>query len=169
MLLIKLSEQPSNMSDVHSVNGTASGAAVAAVVAGSKDTILLLEDNEAIANLISTVLTRVGLRVIWCASAVAGMKEFKAQPQAFALVISDCRLPDGDGRLVCQQMRSIVASLPVLLTSGRIRTDNLAPLEAGKNVQFLPKPYAPSEIVTRVRQMLGLAPPPRKPASAGFV
>jgi two-component system cell cycle sensor histidine kinase/response regulator CckA len=145
-------------------------AATAAGGSGARAVVLLLEDNETIATLMATVLQeRLGVRVIWSATAAGGRREFERHQAEIGIVVADCRLPDGDGRVVAHQLRKIVPDLPVLLTSGRFGCDNYAPLEPGKRVQFLPKPYSPSEIVARVRAMLESRVADRPPEVAGFV
>jgi len=136
---------------------------------GPKDTVLLLEDNEIIARLLTTVLQGQGLRVVWRSLGAEGLKEFGQDPHRFALVLSDCRLPDTDGRVICRQIRAQVPDVPVLLTSGRIIPDGLGPLAAERDVHFLPKPYTPSELAARVRAMLGMTAPSRQLTFAGFV
>ena len=138
---------------------------------GARDIVILLEDNEVIAGLIGTVLLqRLGLRVVWSPTAGGGLQEFERYTERLAVVVADCRLPDGDGRVACQQMRALQPELPVLLTSGRFSADNYSPLEPGRFVQFLPKPYSPAEMAARVRSILVDAGRDGRPvAAAGFV
>ncbi len=138
--------------------------------AGSRNVVLLLEDNETIANLLVTVMQqRLSLKVVWAASAAGGLQEFERHSEQIAIVVADCRLPDGDGRVVCHQIRALQPGLPVLLTSGRFAFDNFAPLEAGPGVDFLPKPYAPAEMVGRVREILTAHQDRLASVVAGFV
>lgn len=130
---------------------------------------MLLEDNEIIARLLSTLLKNQGLHVVWAGLGLEGLRQFDLQPERFALVVSDCRLPDIDGREVCHQLLQRFPELPVLLTSGRVIPDGLAPLTAGPRVQFLPKPYSPSELVARVKAMVGPGARGGQMTFAGFV
>ncbi|MBI2517606.1 MAG: response regulator [Opitutae bacterium] len=154
------------MSDAHSaIEGTAFGPTYPHP---RKDVVLLLEDNETIAKMLMAVLRQIGLRVVWSPLGAEGMAAFRRHDREVALVLADCRLPDMDGREVCQQMRELVPTLPVLVTSGSVTARNLGPLVPHRLVQYLPKPYAPSEIISRVRQLLAQA-EQAESAAAGFV
>lgn len=133
-----------------------------------KNVVLLLEDNETIANMLVTVLARLGLRVVWSQLGADALAEFQRRGREIALVLADCRLPDMDGREVCRRLRELDPTLPVLVTSGNVAGRSLGPLTAHQLVQYLPKPYAPSEIIIRVRHLLAMA-GRAGPAAAGFV
>jgi DNA-binding response OmpR family regulator len=122
--------------------------------ASARDVILLLEDNEAIARMLTLVLGGQGMKVIWCQLGAAALVEFQRHAGNVALVLADCRLPDMDGREVCQRLRRLQPDLPVLVTSGNVTLRNLAPLDDGRLVSFIPKPYTPGEILHRVRDLL---------------
>ena len=136
----------------------------------TRNLVLFFEDNETIATLMATVLRdRLGLQVIWVETVADGLREFGRHQAEVCLVVADCRLPDGDGRVVGQQLRQREPELPVLLTSGRFGGDNYAPLVPGDLVQFLPKPYSPSELVAGVRLLLERSATARCGTVAGFV
>lgn len=154
------------MSDAHA----ATQGAVFGVTEPSpkKDIVLLLEDDESIATMLVAVLRRLGLRVIWTQQGAEGIAAFQRHEREVALVLADCRLPDGDGRGVCQQLREIAPTLPVLVTSGNFMSHDSGALLPHQLVEYLPKPYAPSEIMARVRHLLAQA-GQAEAAAAGFV
>lgn len=115
---------------------------------------MLLEDNDAIAHMLTLVLRGLGLRTIWCQTGGAALDAYTKHHAEIVLVLADCRLPDMDGRDVCHRLRQRTPGLPVLLTSGHLSTQGLAPLEPAAGVEFLPKPYAPAEMLARVRALL---------------
>jgi DNA-binding response OmpR family regulator len=143
------------MSDAHAATqGAVFGAAEPPP---PKDVVLLLEDDESIATNQVGVLRRLGLRVIWTQLGAEGLAAFQRHDREVALVLADCRLPDMDGREVCQQLRAIAPTLPVLVTSGNFMSHDPGSLAPHQLVQYLPKPYAPSEIMARVRHLLAQA------------
>lgn len=122
-----------------------------------KDAVLLIEDNETIAGLLKALMRNLGLRVLWCAEGGEALQVFQAHRHEIGLVLADCRLPDMDGRDVCLKLREAVPNLPVLVTSGSVSGRGVAPLPRCRSVDYLPKPYAPSELLTRVRRLLAEA------------
>jgi CheY-like chemotaxis protein len=143
---------------------SAFGAASTSSFAPLRDLVLLIEDHETIASLLTTVLARLGLRVLCCPTGEAARTEFGRHQEEIALVFADCRLPDADGRDVCAAIREEAPELPLLVCSGNARCAGLGPLPADGRTMFLPKPYRPAEVLKYVRMLLANAPF----AAAGF-
>ena len=130
---------------------------------------MIIEDNEGIAGLLTIMLRKSGLQVIWCQNGQEALKKFKQHSQTLALVVSDCRLPDGDGREFCLTMRETSPDLPLLLSSGSAACLNLGPLKSQRLVRFMPKPYSPSEMLGHVEKLRAEAMQASAAISAGFV
>jgi two-component system cell cycle sensor histidine kinase/response regulator CckA len=127
-------------------------------VAGTEPTppaaILLLEDDDAVAGLITMILARSGHAVIRARSCAEGLQCFRTESDRVALAIVDAGLPDGDGALIGRRLRELAPALPVLLTSGRDRSrfvDSCADPQIG----YLAKPFRPAEVATAVGRLLG--------------
>lgn len=136
---------------------------------GGRDKALIIEDNEGIAGLLTILLGKFNLRAIWSQTGQEALENFGAHHESIALVISDCRLPDGDGREICQQMRDQAPDLPVLLSSGSAACLNLGALTSGRLVGFLPKPYSPAEMLGQVSKLQAEVIEASTAISAGFV
>lgn len=146
----------------------------AAVLSGlpwgpSRDVALIIEDNENIAGLITILLGKSGLQIVWAQSGREALAQFDRHRETIALVIADCRLPDGDGREVCQQMRTHLPDLPLLLSSGSVACLNLGPLTSRRLVRLMPKPYSPAEMLAHVRSLQAEVMQAPAAISAGFV
>ncbi|GEM_PF-773292 len=135
----------------------------------SRDTVLIIEDNEGIAGLLTVLLGKCGLNVIWGQSGREAVDKFNQHRDLIALVLSDCRLPDGDGRDFCQIFREQLPELPLLLSSGSVAYLNLGPIKSGRMVRFMQKPYAPSEMLAHVGKLQAEAMKASATISAGFV
>lgn len=122
-----------------------------------RNAVLLLEDNEIIASMLTALLKSLGLRVLWCPDGASAERLFGERHSEVLMVLADCRLPDVDGREVCARFRTRVPELPVLVTSGSVSGRGVAPLERNRFVEYLPKPYAPVEVLTRVRRLVDAA------------
>ena len=118
----------------------------------------MIEDHETIGSLLTTVLARLGLRVLCCPTAAAAREEFARHQERIALVFADCRLPDADGRDVCAALREEAPELPLVLCSGNARCAELGSLAADDHTVFLPKPFRPADVLKHVRMLLANAP-----------
>jgi two-component system catabolic regulation response regulator CreB len=127
--------------------------------------LLLLEDDPAIADTVVFALQREGFAVehrAWLAEARERLRETPA-PE---LLI---RLPDGHGLDLCRELRAgPLKHLPVIVLSARSEEmDRVLGLELGAD-DYLAKPFSPRELVARVRALLRRA--QVAPAvAAGFV
>ncbi|MEO6279058.1 two-component system response regulator CreB [Roseateles sp.] len=120
-------------------------------------TLLLLEDDPAIADTVVFALQREGFRVehrAWLAEA----RERLRQAPAPELLILDIGLPDGHGLDLCRELRagplSHLSHLPIIVLSARSdEMDRVLGLELGAD-DYLAKPFSPRELVARVRALL---------------
>lgn len=146
-----------------------SSALISSTPWGSRDKALVIEDNQGIAGLLAILLAKSGLQAFWCQTGEEALGKFAENRASIALVISDCRLPDGDGREICQQMRDLLPDLPILLSSGSAACLNLGPLTSARLVRFLPKPYSPAEMLSEVGKLQVEVMQAKAAISAGFV
>ena len=114
-------------------------------------TILIIEDEPAIADTLIYALRTEGFSPEWCATGRAGLAALAAKP--FALVVLDIGLPDGSGFDVCKQIRAR-SQVPVLfLTARTTELDRVLGLELGGD-DYLAKPFSPRELTARVKAIL---------------
>ncbi len=128
------------------------GAAVAEVP--MPRAILLVEDDDAVAGLITMILRRSGHPVVRARSCAEGLQCFRTEGDRVALAIVDAGLPDGDGALIGRRLRELAPALPVLLTSGRDRS-RFAASCADPRIGYLAKPFRPAEVASAVDRLLG--------------
>ena len=116
-----------------------------------KPTIVLVEDDEAIRELVAFHLKRSGVEVIEAADAAAG---WHALDGADAVVL-DWMLPDATGVDWLRRVRaSRWGALPVMMLTARAsEVDRVEGLEAGAD-DYLVKPFSAAELVARVRALL---------------
>jgi len=125
--------------------------------------ILVVEDDPDIADLIAHFLARAGHEVKRLSSGSGVMAQLRAAPAD--LVILDLMLPGMDGLLVCQAMRAdtSTAAIPVIMLTARgDEADRIAGLELGAD-DYVTKPFSPKELVARVAARLRR----HAPATAG--
>ena len=131
----------------------------------SAGTVLLVEDDPNIRDLVALHLRLEGLEVTQVADGRQALSIARAQ--AFQLIVLDLMLPGLDGVTLCGAIRrdSMNSATPVLmLTARREESDKVLGLESGAD-DYLTKPFGVRELVARVRALLRRA--QRADAGAG--
>jgi two-component system, OmpR family, alkaline phosphatase synthesis response regulator PhoP len=116
--------------------------------------ILIIEDDPAISRLVDYSLRHAGYEVITATNGLEGIR--KAHNEAPDLIILDVMLPGMDGFEICARLRSEpdTAQQLILMFSAKAQEiDKNTGLKVGAD-DYLPKPAAPAEIVSRVAKLL---------------
>ena len=122
------------------------------MVSMAKRRILLVEDEQDIAELVALHLKDLCDEVVVASDGHEGMRQ--ATSQDWALIILDLRLPGPDGLEICRTVRRERAYQPVLmLTSKSSELDRVLGLETGAD-DYLTKPFSVLELAARVRAIL---------------
>ena len=123
----------------------------------STHTLLMIEDDVRLADMVSDYLGQNSLSVTHCADATSGLAQLQATGNLPDLLILDLMLPDMDGLEVCRRIRAMqgpAAKVPVLmLTAKGDPMDRVIGLEIGAD-DYLPKPFEPRELLARIRAIL---------------
>ena len=114
-------------------------------------TILIVEDDRNIGNLVRTYLERDGYSVLWVRSGEDAMAELDRH--ALSLVVLDVGLPGIDGFEVCRRIRARAETPVIMLTARDEEVDRVLGLELGAD-DYVPKPFSPRELVARVKAVL---------------
>jgi DNA-binding response OmpR family regulator len=111
-------------------------------------TILLVEDEPSVGELVRGYLSRNGYRVVWVRSGEDALVELERHP--LRMVILDIGLPGIDGFDVCRQIRGR-SQVPILMLTARDEEpDRVVGLEVGAD-DYLTKPFSPRELVARMK------------------
>jgi DNA-binding response OmpR family regulator len=114
-------------------------------------TVVVVEDDPGIADLLDLYLRQAGYRVLLAPSGERGL-ELITQHRP-ALVVLDIGLPGIDGLEVCRRIRAD-SSLPILfLTARDAEVDRIVGLELGAD-DYVTKPFSPREVAARVKAIL---------------
>jgi DNA-binding response OmpR family regulator len=118
--------------------------------------VLLVEDDEPIAESLTRGLSRYGFEVRWVRT---GAEALTAGD--FALVLVDLGLPDMDGLDVCRELRAR-GDVPIIVISARSdEVDRVVGLEIGAD-DYVTKPFGVREVVARMRAVLRRAQPAQR-------
>src|SRR3954468_5816334 len=116
-----------------------------------RGTVLVVDDEPNIADLIELYLDREGFRVVKAGTGEEGVRAVaEHRPR---LVVLDVGLPDIDGLEVCRRLRR-TSTIPVIFLTARDgEVDRVLGLELGAD-DYVTKPFSPPELVARVKAVL---------------
>jgi two-component system, cell cycle sensor histidine kinase and response regulator CckA len=121
---------------------------------GGTETILVAEDEAALREMLLMNLKGKGYTVLVATDGREAVDLYKEHRGEIALVITDIGLPKMDGAKVFDELRKITPTVAVLVSSGYIDPDVRARFLKAGAAGFLLKPYAPTEVVKKVREIL---------------
>jgi DNA-binding response OmpR family regulator len=130
-------------------------------------TVLVVEDERDIREVLRRYLERAGLSVLTTGSGAEALRLLESAPPD--LVVLDLGLPDVDGTDVLKEVRNL-GHLPVIVLTARSTVeDRIRGLELGAD-DYVTKPFSPHEVVLRVQAVLqrtGGGPPDGGPVTYG--
>jgi signal transduction histidine kinase/ActR/RegA family two-component response regulator len=130
------------------------------VAAGGRETILVVEDEEALREVAQMVLGRIGYRVYTAASGLEALHMWSALEDEVDLLLTDMVMPEGiSGCDLAQRLIEVKPGLKVLFTSGYCVDLEHADVLLGGGSNFIAKPFTPSQLIDRVRCSLDLRQP----------
>jgi len=117
-----------------------------------KDTVLIVEDEYDIANLIQVHLSELDIKSDICCHGQQGLEQ--ALKQDYQLIMLDIMLPGINGLDICRQIRQVKPlQAIIMLTSKTSETDRVLGLELGAD-DYMTKPFSIRELQARVRAQL---------------
>ena len=127
-----------------------------------KNKILVVDDDIAICELLTDVLSEHVFEVRSCHLAQSALQTLQQEPD-IALVLLDLMLPDMSGLLLLQQIRMQFPDLPVIMLTGlATESDMIVGLEMGAD-DYIAKPFVPRIVVARVKAVLRRTPAVENP------
>jgi DNA-binding response OmpR family regulator len=129
----------------------------------SGETILIVDDEPTIVEVVELYLRREGFEVLTAADGQAALSA--VQRQRPDLVVLDLMLPGMSGLDVTRQIRAGGALPIIMLTARGEETDRVVGLELGAD-DYVTKPFSPRELVARVKAVLRRAQPQPTPGPA---
>jgi signal transduction histidine kinase len=131
---------------------------------GRGETVLVVEDDASVRQVTVRVLVQAGFRVLEATSLVQAVKVTRANSGPIDLLLTDLLLPDGAGGDIAVRIAELRPEIRVLYVSGYTDDPALRRGISEHEIEFLSKPFSPTRLVTRVREVLE-RPVPRRAAS----
>jgi CheY-like chemotaxis protein len=121
---------------------------------GSRELILMVDDEEFITMLAEQVLSDDGYRVITARNGFQAIEIYRELKDQISLVILDFVMPVMDGADVFAELQVINPKVSVVLSSGFAEQDRLRGMLAKGLRGFIPKPYTQKKLLEQIRQTL---------------
>ena len=125
-------------------------------VPGGKETILVVEDEEALLYLLQEVLTSKGYKVLTASDGMKGLEIYKEHLADIDLVVTDMGLPKQSGHDLFLAIRQANPPAKVMLASGYLSPALKSKLFVAGAKAFIAKPFQMSDVLRKVREVLDL-------------
>jgi two-component system cell cycle response regulator len=127
----------------------------AAEEVADRGSILIIDDDETMSEVLAERLKRQCFRVIWATNGRDGLAATHSERPD--LVLLDLMLPDVDGLSICQKLADSLETchIPVIILSGMEGDDVVRRCRAAGSRYFLRKPYDPNALLLLIRDALG--------------
>lgn len=119
-----------------------------------RETILVVEDAEAVRALMGKLLSRQGYNVLEAANAGEALLICESYQKEIELMITDVIMPRLNGRQLANRLSKLRPRMKVLYISGYNDRLILPEELQASSINFLPKPFAANELIQKVRQIL---------------
>lgn len=127
--------------------------------AGNAETVLVVEDEDAVRSLICRVLRKQGFAVLEAANGAAALWQLESHAERVDLIITDMVMPGMSGTELAERVRRTRPEVPFLFISGYTEDELVRRGVADGRLILLDKPFSPSALTRRVREMLARVPP----------
>ncbi|MGE7985575.1 response regulator transcription factor [Lysinibacillus fusiformis] len=117
----------------------------------NKETILIVDDEKEIRNLIAIYLKNEGYQVLEACDGEEGLQLLKKQE--VHLIVLDLMMPNVDGMEMCMKVREIAEMPIIMLTAKSQDMDKIMGLTIGAD-DYVTKPFNPLELVARIKSQL---------------
>lgn len=120
-------------------------------MSNSKETLLMIEDEESLGEGLCFNFEAEGFEVAWMRDGFTGMEAIKRMHEKLTVVILDLMLPEMDGYEILRRTREIAEQIPIIVLSAKsLESDKIKALELGAD-DYVTKPFSLVELMLRVK------------------
>ena len=123
-------------------------------VDGSGRTILVIDDEAAVLELLTDVLTEARFTVLGALNPVEGIELFRKQHASVSMIVLDYSMPGMDGKAAFEALKKIDRRAKVLLSSGYTEEEMKSAFGVSHPDGFIKKPYKPSDLLEQIGGIL---------------
>lgn len=114
------------------------------------ETILVVDDEEPLRNMLSSVLKNFGYEVIDAVDGVDAVEKYSQYRDRIDFVLTDIMMPRKDGISTYIDIKSINPDARIMFMSGFVPSD----MNVEKNIPIITKPFKPLDIALKIRSIL---------------
>ena len=118
------------------------------------ETILVVEDQEAVRSVTRTILGVYGYQILEAANGDEAVALGQTHPGEIHLLLTDVILPGMNGKELSERLRTARPNLKVLFTSGYTSEIIAAKGVLDSGVAYIPKPFSPDKLAAKIREVL---------------
>jgi two-component system, cell cycle sensor histidine kinase and response regulator CckA len=123
-------------------------------IPGGTETVLLVDDEEALRHLGTTLLSRFGYKVITAINGKEALEIYQREGDSISLIILDLIMPVMDGKQLLAEVLRINPNAKVVLASGYSESGPANGVTAAGAKGFVQKPYDMRELLAKIREIL---------------
>lgn len=116
--------------------------------------VLVIDDEEAIRETVTDILSEQGIAVTGAANGYDGVNLFQNCHEDIDVVLLDMKMPGIDGKETFCQLQAIQPDLKVIFVSGCDQSELGRDFQFSERIKYLPKPYSARSLTERVQEML---------------
>lgn len=124
------------------------------VVKTSEHTILVVEDEQLLLELLREMLETEGYNVLTATDGKEAVDVYRSQKQSVSLVLSDMGLPSMGGWEVLQELKTINPKVKVILSSGFMDPQVRKEMIQSGAKDFIQKPYIPEKVIRQIHDSI---------------
>jgi PAS domain S-box-containing protein len=124
------------------------------VLPTGSERILFVDDERSLTELGEEMLESLGYKVTAMTGSVEALEVFRAQPEAFDLVITDMTMPHLTGKDLAKELMAIREDIPIILCTGFSELINGKQCKDAGIREFIMKPYVTSNVANVIRKVL---------------
>ena len=132
------------------------GQSQSGAVPGGTETVLVVEDEEALRLLLEDVLRAKGYQVLTAGDGMEGLTSYEQHKDSIAAVLTDMGLPKLSGYDMFQKIRELNPRARVILASGYLNPALKSKLFVAGAKAFIAKPYQTADVLRKLREVLDL-------------
>lgn len=115
--------------------------------------ILMIEDNESVAEMMQMFFLNEGWEATFKYDGKEGLDTFLAEPNKWDMITLDLNLPGMDGMLVAREIRKVSSNVPIIMLTARdSESDQVIGLEMGAD-DYVTKPFSPLTLIARIKAL----------------
>ena len=121
---------------------------------GGKETILLVEDEEALIEMVRLMLESKGYKVLTAINGSEAIEMYRLRKNKIDIVLTDMGLPEMTGMDVYKKIKKIKVNVKVIFASGYFEPEIKSELIKEGAKGFIQKPYSQDEVLRKLRELL---------------